>query len=137
MPGREQQREAAIFEGLREEDVQHTAVVVGRGGGGIVFKGVLSRHGPGQPQEDVAVKTLLPGASESEERRFLREARKAFEASETCSGACRMYGCMHRDGALCLVMRLYPRSLHAFLDARRSPDGSNWIRPLAYGEVVS
>ena len=91
----------------------------------------------GQPPEYVAVKTPLPGASESDERRFVREARMAFDASETCSGACRMYGCVHRDGALCLVMRLYPRSLHAFLDARRSPDGSNYIRPLAYGEVVS
>ena len=49
-----------------------------------------------------------------------------------------MYGCVHRDGALCLVMRCSsPRSLHVVLDARRSPDGSNYIRPLAYGEVVS
>ena len=34
------ERDAAIFGGLSEADVQHTTVVVGRGGGGIVYKGV-------------------------------------------------------------------------------------------------
>ena len=108
--------------------------LIARGGMGRVYKAVqLSMD------RQVALKTLGSNLIENEQfvARFLREARKAFEASDSCSGACRMYGCVHRDGALCLVMRLYPRSLHAFLDTRRSADGSNWIRPLAYGEVVS
>ena len=129
------QSDAPTIGTLSDEDVQHTNEIVGRGGGGVVYKGVMSRVG--KPAQEVAVKMLVPGASESDERRFLREARKAFDASESCPGACRMYGCVHRDGALCLVMRLYPRSLHAYLDERRSPDGSNYVRPLSYDEVVS
>ena len=129
------QSDAPTIGTLSDEDVQHTNEIIGRGGGGVVYKGVMSRVG--KPAQEVAVKMLVPGASESDERRFLREARKAFDASESCPGACRMYGCVHRDGALCLVMRLYPRSLHAYLDERRSPDGSNYIRPLSYDEVVS
>ena len=86
-------RASTVLGGLRDADVVHTTEVVGRGGGGIIFKGVMSR--PGQPPEEVAVKRLLPGSSEGDERRFLKEAGKAFEASEKCPGACRMYGCVN------------------------------------------
>ena len=127
-------RASTVLGGLRDADVVHTTEVVGRGGGGIVYKGVMSR--PGQPPEEVAVKRLLPGSSEGDERRFRKEAGKAFAASEKCPGACRMYGCVKHEGTLCLVMKKYPRSLHAFLDERRSPDGSNYLRPLTHDEVT-
>ena len=109
--------------------------VVGRGGSGIVHKGVVTRR-LGQPEE-VAAKTLLPGATVGAEKRFLKETQAAFKASQTCSGACRMYGCAYRDGALCLVMKLYPRSLYIFLDSRKSRDGTTIVQPLSRHEVLS
>ena len=36
-------RASTVLGGLRDEDVVHTTEVVGRGGGGIVYKGVMSR----------------------------------------------------------------------------------------------
>ena len=58
----------SVSGGLEDADVEHTGEVVGRGGHGIVYKGVMARAG--QPPEDVAVKTLLPGASQRWRRLF-------------------------------------------------------------------
>ena len=72
----------------------------------------------------VAIKELAPGASEREQAGFVREFQLAFAASQRCAGACRIYGCVHRDSALCLVMQLYPRSLSDVLEERREGGGA-------------
>ena len=112
-----------------------TDAVVGLGGSGIVRKGTL-RRADGRVV-NVAIKQLQAGATENEERRFVKEFTISCRASARCPRACVMYGCVRNDGALCLVMKLYPQSLHEFLDARRSPDGSNYARPLSYGQAVA
>lgn len=120
---------------LRPEDVTHSVTdIVGRGGSGIVYRGQL-RLLDGRT-EIVAIKRLHTGATQHEERRFVKEFAVSLRASQRCSCACKMYGCVEHDGALCLVMKLYPRSLHVFLDARRSPDGQNYVKPLSNVEVV-
>ena len=76
-----------------------------------------------------------PSLTEAEERSLRKELRVGQRASERCPRACQIYGCVRHEGALCLVMKLYRRSLHVVLDERRSPDGSNYLRPLRPEEV--
>ena len=113
---------------LPEASVQHLDEFLGRGGSGIVKKGILQLHGLPQP---VAIKELAPGASVREQEDFIREFRVAYAASQRCSGACRMYGCVHRGHALCLVMEQYSHSLADMLDDRR--DGT----PLSVPEALT
>eukprot|EP01043_Picozoa_sp_COSAG02_P022383 COSAG02_NODE_1162_length_14168_cov_10.478570_10_plen_990_part_00 len=118
---------------LRPVDVAHdTRNIVGRGGSGIVHRGTLTR---GADTEPVAIKRLSATATSAEERRFRRELAVSLRASQRCSRACRLYGYVSHEGALCLVMRLYQNSLHAFLDARRSSDGTACVRPLTNKQV--
>ena len=126
--------DAAAAAVLRPEDVAHERhVIVGRGGSGIVYRGMLTfLDGRTVP---VAIKQLQAGATKSEERRFKKEHDVSFRASQRCPRACRLYGCVSHEGSLCLVMRLYPTSLHVFMDRRRSPDGSALVRPLTHAEV--
>ena len=119
--------------GLRDADVTHSGEIVGRGGSGVVRKGTLRL--PDGTVVAVAIKMLHAGATESEERSFRKELRVGQRASERCPRACQIYGCVRHEGALCLVMKLYRRSLHVVLDERRSPDGSNYVRPLRPEEV--
>lgn len=118
---------------LRDADVTHSGEMIGRGGSGVVRKGTL-RLADGAV-EAVAIKTLHAGGTESEERSFRRELRVGERAARRCPRACQIYGCVRHEGALCIVMKLYRRSLHEALDERRSPDGSNCIRPLQPEEV--
>jgi serine/threonine protein kinase len=122
--------------GLCDADVAHTSEIVGRGGSGVVRRGTIQLGGGAAPLA-VAIKTLHAGATESDQRKFVKEIGASLRASERCPRACRMYGCVRHEGALCLVMKLYSRSLHDLLDARRSPDGSNLVQPLGYEEVVA
>ena len=119
--------------GLRDADVTHSGEIVGRGGSGVVRKGTLRL--PDGTVVAVAIKMLHAGATESEERSFRKELWVGQRASERCPRACQIYGCVRHEGALCLVMKLYRRSLHVVLDERRSPDGSNYLRPLRPEEV--
>ena len=118
---------------LRGDDITHGAII-GRGGSGVVREGTLRRAGGVAP---VAIKMLGAGATEKDVARFEKELRVSLRASERCPRACHIYGSVFHEGALCLVMKLYTRSLHAYLDDRRSPDGTNWITPLAHEEVVA
>eukprot|EP01046_Picozoa_sp_COSAG06_P059708 COSAG06_NODE_12444_length_1374_cov_0.585803_1_plen_305_part_10 len=121
---------------LRPEDVAHdTRAIVGRGGSGIVHRGRLTW--PDGRVEDVAIKRLQMGATPGDERRFQRELQVSLRAAERCARACRLYGCVVHEGALCLVMKLYAGSLHAFLDKRRSPDGSTCVQPLEHARVLA
>ena len=121
---------------LQPADVMHDmSAIIGRGGGGIVHRGTLRL--PDGSRLVVAIKRLQAGATESDERRFMREFRVALRASQRCPRACRLYGCVLHDQSMCLVMQLYPQSLHVFLDKRKSPDGSIYVSPLSHEEVVS
>jgi serine/threonine protein kinase len=119
---------------LRDEDVEH-GQIIGRGGFGVVREGTL-RLSDGKVMP-VAIKMLAAGATEKDLARFEMELRVSHRASERCLRACHIYGSLQHEGELCLVMKLYTRSLHAYLDERRSPDGTNWINPLAHEEVVA
>ena len=92
---------------LRPEDVTHTQHYVGRGASGIVRRGTL-RLPSGGGTVAVAIKELAPGATAAAERRFIKEFKVALRASRKCSRACRMYGCVRRDAALCLVREPTP-----------------------------
>jgi serine/threonine-protein kinase len=127
---------AAAAATLRPQDVAHdTQAIVGRGGSGIVHRGTIT-HADGRA-EPVAIKRLQAGATPGEERRFQKEFAVSLRASQRCPRACRLYGCVAHEGALCLVMKLYAKSLHAHLDERRSPDGTTVVRPLAHGQVAA
>ena len=105
---------------LPESAVEHTDELVGRGASGLVRKGTMQPKGGGA-RLPVAIKELAPGSTEREEVAFMREFELGFAASQHCPGACRLYGCVHRGDALCLVMKYYPSSLMAQLEARRDP----------------
>eukprot|EP01046_Picozoa_sp_COSAG06_P043204 COSAG06_NODE_5625_length_3352_cov_3.523209_2_plen_539_part_00 len=119
---------------LRDEDVTHGRII-GRGSSGVVREGTL-RQDDGTVKA-CAIKTLHDGATEKDVGRFVKEFMVAFRASERCPRACRIFGSVRHEGALCLVMQLYPTSLHEFLEARRSPDGVNYIKPLTHEEAVA
>ena len=119
---------------LDAADVTCTRDVIGKGGSGVVYKGSLRL--PDGSVVDAAIKLLHEGSTEREQDRFVTEFGIALRASQRCTRACRMYGCVRLKGALSLVMQLYPRSLHEFIDARKSPNGRNYIRPLEHAEVL-
>eukprot|EP01043_Picozoa_sp_COSAG02_P058428 COSAG02_NODE_7270_length_3089_cov_2.598662_2_plen_577_part_01 len=109
--------------------------IIGRGGSGVVRKGTLRlADGAVVP---VAIKTLGMGATQKDMVRFEKEFRVSLQASGSCSRVCHIYGSLWHEGTLCLVMKLYRCSLHAYLDERRSPDGSTMVKPLAYDVVVA
>ena len=112
---------AAALGFLPESSVRHStseADFVGQGGAGIVRKGWLTLA-DGTTIE-VAIKELAPGATPREVHKFGKEFQIAYRASQRCAGACKIYGCVHRGQALCLVMQLYTMSLYELLDARRA-----------------
>ena len=109
---------SASFGFLPESSVTHTDELLGRGCSGIVRRGTLQPPGGGPPVP-VAIKELAPGASEREQKGFVREFQVAFAASQRCAGACKIYGCVHRASALYLVMQCYPHSLADVLEERR------------------
>ena len=117
---------AALLAPLRDEDVTHTQEIVGRGGSSVVRKGLLRL--PDHSQVEVAIKHLDGCPTEKEKRHFVKEYHISMRVAERCPNACRMYGYVSHEGALCLVMKLYERSLHQLLDARKSPDGKKYIK---------
>ena len=119
---------------LRDQDVTCTDQEVGRGGSGIVHRGELRL--PDGSIITAAIKKLHDGATAKEVRAFMKEFTVSVRAAERCPRACRIYGLVRHEGELRLVMKLYRRSLHSFLDLRRSPDGTTCVKPLCHEEVV-
>eukprot|EP01043_Picozoa_sp_COSAG02_P070076 COSAG02_NODE_12264_length_1572_cov_0.693143_1_plen_276_part_10 len=87
----------------RKEDV------IGRGASGIVRKGVMTR--PSGEREEVACKSLAPGATRREHEQFQKEYQTSIRAALTCPGAAKTYGCCRHEKGLELVMKLYTSSL--------------------------
>jgi len=115
--------------------VEITSHVVGRGSHGIVYKGRLQMR---DGIQDVAIKQLAPGATEREARQFVKEFKIALTASQKCMGACTMYGCvLNKQGALCLVMKLYKGSLNEYLDAQRDPRDDSRRLALSHVQVAA
>ena len=90
---------------------------LGRGASGIVRRGIMAPGGGGAAQ-DVACKMLAPGATEREHQNFFKEYEIAMQAAAQCNRAARTHGCFRHDGSLCLVMKMYARSL---LDVLQPP----------------
>ena len=83
--------------------------VIGRGASGIVRKGIMTK--PTGETEEVACKSLAPGATEREHAQFQKEYERSYNASMTCSRAAKTYGCFRHQNQLELVMKLYKSSL--------------------------
>lgn len=124
----------AVLGVLREQDVEHTEEIVGRGASGIVRKGRLTL--PNSSQVWVAIKALAPGATKGEVQMFQKEFKIALQASQKCPGACTMYGCIIREDALCLVMKLYADSMNHFLDKHRDPHDDTKRLPLCQEDAI-
>ena len=103
---------------VREDDLE-IGDRIGCGGHGEVFRGKLKTSGR---RIDVAVK-MQPCTTEEENSAFLQELRAVTLASLRCSRSCRMYGVSRKHNKMCLVMRLYERSLADILaQGRLEPD---------------
>jgi hypothetical protein len=89
--------------------------VIGRGGSGVVHRGVL--HGRGGDQE-VALKMLGVGSTDRQQRSFLREIEKSQIISSRCDGV--VDKGLERSG-----VHLSPRGIFV-----RNPSPPVW-RPLA------
>ena len=104
---------------LPESSVEFLDEHLGAGGQGVVTSGRWTQ--PDGTQVSVALKKLADGATERETAQFQKEFAIHRTASQRCPSACTLYGCVHRDSALCLVMERYERSLHELLDSMRDP----------------
>ena len=82
---------------------------LGRGGSGVVRKGTLTRRGGAT--QDVAVKMLAAGSTDDQLESFVKEIERHMEISARCEGVCTTYGAIEHEGGVCLVMKLYDRSL--------------------------
>ncbi len=91
------------------------AAFLGRGASGIVQRGIMAPAGGG-PAQDVACKMLAPGATEREHQNFYKEYDIAMQAAAKCDRAARTHGCFRCNGSLCLVMKMYSRSLRDVLE---------------------
>mmetsp|Transcript_44466 Transcript_44466/g.111403 ORF Transcript_44466/g.111403 Transcript_44466/m.111403 type:complete len:788 (+) Transcript_44466:160-2523(+) len=85
------------------------ADVVGKGGYGMVRRGVLNL-GQGKKMA-VAVKTLPVTAPEAERKTFDGELKVLSLATIRCQGVCRLLGTTMQEGQMHLVMKLYAGSL--------------------------
>lgn len=83
--------------------------VLGRGASGIVRKGIMTK--PNGAQEEVACKSLAPGATEREHELFQKEYELSYKVAMTCPLAAKTYGCFRSANQLELVMKLYTGSL--------------------------
>ena len=79
---------------------------IGIGGQSEVFRGKLELR---NRRIDVAVK--VPRSQDEESSNFLIELKAVTLASLRCNRSCRIYGVSRKDNKLCLVMKLYERSL--------------------------
>ena len=98
---------------------------LGHGGSGEVQVGLLTRPRSGRTEE-VACKTLFRDCDESAQKKFMKEFEIGLRASQTCAGACKVYGLCKMDGMLALVMKLYDQDFASWLDA----DGARAPLPL-------
>ncbi len=95
---------------IREQDL-NVGDRIGSGGQSEVFRGKLRVRGR---CIDVAIKVPRPA---EESINFLKELKAVTLASLRCNRSCRIYGVSRKDGKLCLVMKLYERSLADVLAA--------------------
>eukprot|EP01043_Picozoa_sp_COSAG02_P058565 COSAG02_NODE_7310_length_3070_cov_26.598788_2_plen_801_part_01 len=93
--------------------------IVGRGGSGVVVVGIRTRRSG--VTERVACKTLVAGSSEKDVQKFHREYEINLRASQNCAGAVRTYGCVHINGSLYLVMKLYASDFAELLEQQEGP----------------
>eukprot|EP01048_Picozoa_sp_COSAG05_P014360 COSAG05_NODE_1620_length_4389_cov_56.700466_1_plen_1167_part_00 len=107
---------------------------LGRGGSGVVYKATMTRRSGAT--EEVAAKVLAPGATEKEHQKFAREYDILVRASQQCAGVCRVYGCIIHNHSLCIVMKLYPQSLHDLMLSRVDPTDSAKHLPLSLPEAL-
>ena len=82
---------------------------IGRGGCGVVHRGTLHRCSAGD--EEVAVKMLWKGASDIQQRSFMKEIEKSQIISNRCNGVVKIYGLLRQANQACMVMKLYNGSL--------------------------
>ena len=99
-----------------------TTEIIGRGASGIVCRATLKLESGGS--EEVAAKILAPGASAREHEKFQKEFEISVHAAQRCAGACRIYGCVRHENALCIVMKLYKHDFVHLLDTYRCPSAS-------------
>ena len=121
-----------LADGSQVEVLKGDANLLGRGASGIVTKGVRTWAGAaGKEPEHVACKMLAPGATPREHNQFHSEYQISMKAAMSCPGAARTYGCFRHDGALCLVMRLYAKSLLDVLEPPKEAPLGTKRTPLA------
>ena len=84
---------------------------IGDGAHGQVFRGQLRRE---NRIENVAIKIQRLGNDHCMER-FMSEMRALSAASTRCQRSCRIYGVTFKDEKMCIVMKLYDKSLAQLL----------------------
>lgn len=91
---------------------------LGRGASSRVKGGTLK---VGTRKVTVAVKMMISVTGASEQRQFTNEVNNLVEASKFCSGVTKFYGVCSMDDTLCIVMKLYPKTIAGVL--RENPNG--------------
>jgi hypothetical protein len=108
------------------------AELIGRGGCGVVHRGVL--HRADGTHEEVAVKKLGAGATQRDQEKFLKEIRKSILIAQNCEGVVVTHGALQHSGETCLIMQLYDGSLAQLLqNGNKLPE----LTALRYGIQIA